>query len=149
MNIHHYLRNFPLNARNFYSIKIVILALSLFGFSTCDRLSGLRKGRGFDPRWCHWIFFFLHNASGSLWVDTSSNKNEYRNISWSRGDRYHLHVSTVLKYGSLNLLEPSGPVQVGTRTAVPFTLRTVRITSPQIPKHTNTVIDVMRYMNTK
>ena len=25
---------------------------------------------------------------------------------------YHLHVLTVLKSGSLNLLEPSGPVQV-------------------------------------
>jgi len=41
-----------------------------------------------------------------------------RNISWGgNGGRctglqpYHLHVPIVLKSGSLNLLEPSGPVQ--------------------------------------
>ena len=41
-----------------------------------------------------------------------------RNISWGgKGGRcvglkpYHLHVSIVLKSGSLNLLETSGPVQ--------------------------------------
>jgi len=59
MNVHHYLCNFPLMVRNFYNIKIVILAFSQFGFSTCDRLSGLQKGRGFDPRWCHWNFSLI------------------------------------------------------------------------------------------
>ena len=37
---------------------------------------------------------------------------------------YHLHVSTVLKSGSLNLLEPSGPVQACNELALPFTSRT-------------------------
>ena len=41
-----------------------------------------------------------------------------RNISWGvkaagayGWQTYHIHVPTVLKSGSLNLLEPSGPVQ--------------------------------------
>jgi len=41
-----------------------------------------------------------------------------RNISWGvkasgaySWQPYHLHVPTVLKSGSLNLLEPSGPVK--------------------------------------
>jgi len=39
-----------------------------------------------------------------------------RNISWEvkaadAWQHYHLRVPTVLKSGSLNLLEPSGPVQ--------------------------------------
>ena len=47
-----------------------------------------------------------------------------RNISWRvnaagayDGQPYHLHVPIVLKSGSLNLLEPSGPVM---RFALPF-----------------------------
>jgi len=32
---------------------------------------------------------------------------------------YHLHVLTVLKSGSLNLLEPSGPVQACNGIALP------------------------------
>ena len=33
---------------------------------------------------------------------------------------YHLHVPTVLKSGSLNLLEPSGPVQACNGISLPF-----------------------------
>jgi hypothetical protein len=53
-----------------------------------------------------------------------------RNISW--GGRaasaygwqpYHLHVPIVLKFGSLNLLEPSGPVQACNGIALPFTIQ--------------------------
>jgi len=36
---------------------------------------------------------------------------------------YHIHVPIVLKYGSLNLLEPSGPVQACNGIALPFTVR--------------------------
>jgi hypothetical protein len=35
---------------------------------------------------------------------------------------YHLHVPIVLKSGSLNLLEPSGPVKACNGIAVPLTL---------------------------
>jgi hypothetical protein len=56
-----------------------------------------------------------------------------RNISWGGGggvnaagaygcQPYHLHVPIVLKSGSLNLLESSGPVQACNGTALPFYL---------------------------
>ena len=52
-----------------------------------------------------------------------------RNISWGikaagawGWQPYHLHVPIVLKSGSLNLLEPSGPVHVCTGIAVPYLL---------------------------
>ena len=53
-----------------------------------------------------------------------------RNISWevkvagSWGwQPYHLHVPTVFKSGSLNLLEPSGPVQACNGIALPLPLQ--------------------------
>jgi hypothetical protein len=55
-------------------------------------------------------------GSTPLLTQTSS-----RNISWEvkaadalGSESYHLHVPTVLKSGSLNLLEPSEPVQACT-----------------------------------
>ena len=36
------------------------------------------------------------------------------------GQPYHLHVPIVLKSGSFNLLEPSGPVQACNGIALPF-----------------------------
>jgi hypothetical protein len=51
-----------------------------------------------------------------------------RNISWGvkaagayGWQPYHLHVPIVLKSGSLNLLEPYGPVQACNGIALPFT----------------------------
>jgi len=38
------------------------------------------EGRGFDSRWCHWIFF-IDNPSGrtmALGVDLAFNRNEYQ-----------------------------------------------------------------------
>ena len=38
------------------------------------------EGRGFNPRWCHWIFFLAY----SFWphygpgVNSASNRNEYQ-----------------------------------------------------------------------
>jgi len=76
--------------------------------------------RGFDSRWCHWNFsltwsFRPHYGSG---VDSASNRNEYQEYflgvkaDGAQGwQPYHLHVPIVLKSGSPNLLEPSGPVQ--------------------------------------
>ena len=59
--------------------------------------------------------FFMDNPSG---VDSASYRNEYQEyflgvkVAGAYGwQPYHLHVLTVLKTGSLNLLEPSGPVQ--------------------------------------
>jgi len=79
------------------------------------------EGRGFDSRWCHWnfpliYFFWPHYGPG---VDSASNRNEYQEYflgvkaagAWG-WQPYHLHVPTVMKSGSLNLLEISRPVQV-------------------------------------
>jgi hypothetical protein len=74
--------------------------------------------------------FHWHNPSGrttSLGVDSASNRNEYQEYflgvkaagayGWQS---YHLHVSIVLKSGSLNLLEPSGPVKACNGIDLPF-----------------------------
>jgi hypothetical protein len=47
-----------------------------------------------------------------------------RNISWGvkAASANHIHVPIVLKSGSLNLLEPSGPVQDCNGIALPFFL---------------------------
>jgi hypothetical protein len=50
---------------------------------------------------------------------------------------YHLQVPTVLQSGSLNLLEPSRPVQACTGIALPLSLPC--LISHQTP-HTNSVI---------
>ena len=53
-------------------------------------------------------------------------KMSTRNISWGvkaagayGWQPYHLHILTVLKSGSLNILEPSGPVQACNGIALP------------------------------
>ena len=71
--------------------------------------------------------FQWHNPSGrnvAMGVESSSNRNEYQEyfLGWQP---YHLHVPIVLKYGSLNLLEPSGPLQSCNGTALPlYNIRT-------------------------
>jgi hypothetical protein len=49
-------------------------------------------------------------------VDLDSNRNEYQVyfLGVKAAGAYHLHVTIVMKSGSLNLLEPSGPVQACT-----------------------------------
>jgi len=55
----------------------------------------------------------------ALWFDTTSNRNDYQEYflggvkaAGALGRQpYRLHVPTGLKSGSINLLEPSGPVQ--------------------------------------
>jgi len=78
---------------------------------------------------CHWNFSFtkfsqLHYGPG---VYSASNRNEYQEYflgvkvagAWS-WQPYHLHVPTVLKSWSLNLLEPSRPVQACNGIVLPF-----------------------------
>ena len=74
-------------------------------------------GRGFDSRWCHWNFsltksFRPYYGPG---VASASKRNEYQY------QPYQLHVPIALKSGSLNLLEPSGPVQACNEITLPFT----------------------------
>ena len=62
-------------------------------------------------------------------IDSASNRNEYQEYflgakaagAWG-WQPYHLHVLIVLKSGSLNLLEPSGPVQACNGIALPLPL---------------------------
>jgi len=72
--------------------------------------------------------FRPHYGSG---VDSASNRNEYQEYflgvkaagayGWQY---YHLHVSIFLKFGSLNLLEPSGHIQDCNGIALPFNFHT-------------------------
>ena len=70
------------------------------------------------------IILRRHHGPG---VDSASNRNEYQEYfpgvkaagayGWHP---YHLHVPIVLKSGSPNLLEPSGPVQACNGIALPL-----------------------------
>jgi len=50
-----------------------------------------------------------------------------KNTAGTLFKNYHLHVPTVLKSGSLNLLEPSGPVQACNGIALTFTRNVIII----------------------
>jgi len=70
--------------------------------------------------------FRPHYGSG---VDSASNRNEYQEyiLGVKAAGAYgsqtcHLQVLIVLKSGSLNLLEPSGPVQACNGIALPLPL---------------------------
>jgi hypothetical protein len=75
--------------------------------------------------------FHWHNPSSrtmALGLTQPLTEISTTNISWgvkaagAQGwQPYHLHVPTVLKSGSLNLLKPSGPVQACNGIALPFT----------------------------
>jgi hypothetical protein len=75
--------------------------------------------------------FHGHNPSGRTMAVGSTQPltdMSTRNIFWgvkvanaSGCQPYHLHVPNVLKSGSLNLLEPSQPVQACNGIALPFT----------------------------
>ena len=98
-----------------------------------DALRHKSEGRVFDSRWCHWNFsltsFRSHYGPG---VDSVPNRNEYQwyflegNGGRCVGLIYHLHVPIVLKTGSLNVLDPTGPVQACNGIALPLTLPTVQ-----------------------
>jgi len=74
--------------------------------------------------------FHCHNPSGctmALGLTQPLTEMSTRNISWgvkaagAKGwQPYHLHVPIILKSGSLNLLEPSGPVQACHGIALPL-----------------------------
>jgi len=73
------------------------------------------EGRWFDSRWRHWNFLLTYSFRPHYdpAVDSASKRNEYQDyfLTVKTASAYHFHVPIVLKSGSLNLLEPSGPVQ--------------------------------------
>ena len=88
------------------------------------------KVAGSISNWCHWNFsltesFCVHCGFA---VNSASDRNEYRDYFLrSKGGRcvgpttLPSSCVTVL-FGSLNLLEPSGPAQASTGTALPLFL---------------------------
>ena len=74
--------------------------------------------------------FHWHNPSGRTMALGSTQpltEMSTKNISWGvkaagaySWQPYHIHVPIFLKSGSLNLLEPSGPVQHCNGIALPF-----------------------------
>ena len=71
-----------------------------------DSLRYKPEGRGFDSRLCIW------NPSSrpmGLGLTQPLTEMSIGMFPWGKGGRC-IHVPTVLKSGSLNLLEPSGPV---------------------------------------
>jgi len=82
------------------------------------------------------ISFRPHYGPG---IDSASNRYEYQEYflgvkaAGVYGRQiYHLHVPTVSKSGSLNLLEPSGPLQSSTEIVLSLPLTSVRISNIQI-----------------
>jgi hypothetical protein len=60
-------------------IKIYNIDMQL-GHAVAHLVEALRykpEGRGFDFRWCHWIFSFTRPHYGPG-VDSASNRNEYQ-----------------------------------------------------------------------
>jgi len=81
------------------------------------------EGRGLDSWRYTWNTFHSHNRV----FDWASKRNEYkewfprRNATGAKGcHHYHLNWSTILKSGSLIILEISGPVRAFTGIVLPF-----------------------------
>jgi hypothetical protein len=78
------------------------------------------------------VIFHWHNPSlrtVALWMSLPVTEMSSRNIFWGvkavgalGWQPYHIHVPTVLKSGTLILLEPSGPVQACNEIILPFLL---------------------------
>jgi hypothetical protein len=118
-------------------------------YKECVRLFQVPTCIYWGTRWCNWLrhyatswkvaasipngvtgIFHWHNASGHTVAQGSTQlltEMSTRNISWEikapsayGWQPYHLHVAIVMKSGSLNLLEPLGPVQAYTGIALPL-----------------------------
>ena len=100
------------------------------GYEVAQLVEALRyKIAGSIPDGVIGIFHWHNPSCHTMAVGSTQPLTEMstRSISWGvkaagayGWQPYHLHVSTVLKSGSLNLLEPSGPVQACNGIALPF-----------------------------
>jgi hypothetical protein len=92
------------------------------GHAVAQLVEALRykpEGRGFNFRWCHWIFSLIYSFQPHYGpgVDSASNRNEYQqHFLGGKGGRcvglttLPPSCADVLKSGNFNLLEPSGHV---------------------------------------
>ena len=123
------------------------------------------EGRWFDPRWCHWNFlltksFRPHYSPG---VDSASNRNEYQEYLLGGKCCRCVRLTTlppfcavIMKFGSLNLLEHSGPPHACNGTALPFfygwwmsRLRIFRVEGSCNPSSDPTIVDFRMILNIK
>ena len=113
------------NASNF---KVYYLLTGDRGSTVVKVLCNKSESSWFDPRWCHWKFSLTQTFRPHYCpvVDSTSNRNEYRSISWGKCGRY-VRLTTlppfctvVMKYGNLNFLELSGPLQACNGIALLF-----------------------------
>jgi len=82
--------------------------------------------------------FNFHNPSGrtmALGLTQPLTEISTRNIGTWDWQPYHFHVPRVMKSGSLNVLEPSGPVQTCTEIAVPLPLPYINSSLLQAVQH--------------
>ena len=112
----------------FYAI---LLSMTFRGFMKDHYLS---EGRWFNPSRCHWKFSLTQNppdrtmALGSTQPLTEIST---RSISWGKGGRcvrlttLPQSCAVVMKYGNINFLEPSRPLQACNGTTLPLPLPVV------------------------
>ena len=105
-------------------LKILHIYLWSWGGVVVKTLRYYSYGPMIDSQWCHWTFqwhsFWPYHGPG---VDSAPSENEYQEHllevkaagAWRWRPR-HIHVPNVMKSGSLNLLEPSGPHRACYRT---------------------------------
>jgi hypothetical protein len=100
---------------NAISFSFVFFSL---GLGTRGGAMGWGTALQTERRWVRFFIDIILPPHYDPEVDSASNRNGYQKyLLWGKGGRcvqlkpYHLHVPTVLISGSLNLLEPSGPVQ--------------------------------------
>jgi hypothetical protein len=79
------------------------------------------KVAGSIPDGVHVILHWLHHSGCTMVLGSTQPLTERVNAATAYGwQPYHLPVPNALKFGSLNLLQPSGPVQACTVTALSF-----------------------------
>jgi len=118
--------------RTCYSLYIYIYIYIYMGTRWCSWLRHCTTSRKVVcsiPDGVFGIFLFRNPSGRPVAFGSTQPLTEMitRNISWGvkaaiacGWQPYHLHVPTVLKSGSLNLLEPSGPVQACNWIAWPW-----------------------------
>jgi hypothetical protein len=83
-------------------------------------MAGLWQGNGMGKAWYVWIELKCPAGPANI------NLHPLYVFLFTYAKPYHLHVSIVLKSGSLNLLEPSGPVKACSGIALPFCAKMAR-----------------------
>ena len=108
----------PLGLRGLFLGALYFFTCFMWAHAAAKLTEALRykpKSRGFDSRWCHWNFSLTHSFRPHYGprVDSSSKRKDYQEylLGVKAAGPYHVHAPNVLRSGSLNLLEPSGPVQ--------------------------------------